>query len=353
MDRKGSHILLVRLSAMGDVAMVTHVVRALRSLYPDLRISILTRKRFQPIFNGLDVEFVPLDLSGRHKGVAGMYRLAKDISSLDIDYVADLHNVLRTKMLRAFLKLSGVRVAHLKKGRIDKWMRMDGGCNEVTKPLRHMVLRYCDVVHKIGYAVADPTLPVSKGDRRNPLPFEKGAERWIGVAPFAAHRGKVYPQKYMRQVVEQLSKRYDRLFIHSGGGSELDFALELQRDFPNVMALFGKITIGEEIDLISYEDCIVTMDSFAMHVGSMVATPVVSVWGATHPSLGFAGYGCSPKGYVQLESMVCRPCSAYGNKACRFGDYRCLNDISPLDIVERVDQNCTTGASAAVAVDSK
>lgn len=337
MDRKGSHILLVRLSAMGDVAMVTHVVRALRDLYPDLRISILTRPRFQPIFDGLGVEFVPLDLDGRHHGIAGMRRLAKDIADLGVDYVADLHDVIRTKMLRAFLKMNGVAVARLKKGRLDKWMRMDGGCNSVTKPLRHMVLRYCDVVRKLGYAVSDPALPVAKGERKNPMPFPKGDQRWIGVAPFAAHKGKIYPQKYMHKVVEQLSTRYDRVFIHSGGGEELDFALEMQNQFENVSALFGKISFGEEINLISCEDCIVTMDSFAMHVGSMVSTPVVSVWGATHPSLGFAGYGSDVRGYVQHDMLGCRPCSAYGNKDCRFGDYFCLNEIDPMEIVDRVE----------------
>ncbi len=337
MDRKGSHILLVRLSAMGDVAMVTHVVRTLRVLYHDLRITILTNERFQPIFNEYDVEFMPLDLKGRHKGIVGMYRLASDIAALDIDHVADLHDVLRTKFLRTFLRLRRVPIATISKGRLNKWMRMDGGCGSCTQPLRHTVLRYCDVVRQLGYAVVDPSQPTKGDSRPIPLDLQKGDQRWIGVAPFAAHKGKVYPQKYMRRVIEELSSRYDRVFIHGGPGAELDFANEQARDFENVTALFGRITLSEEIDLIWNEDCIVTMDSFAMHVGSMVATPVVSVWGATHPSLGFAGYGCDPRGVVQYETLGCRPCSTYGNKECRFGDYHCLNEIDPIEIVEKVE----------------
>ena len=335
MERRSSHILLIRLSAMGDVAMVTHVVRALRTIYPDVRISILTRERFQPIFEGLDVEFISLDLESRHNGISGMRRLAKDIANLDVDYVVDLHDTIRTKLFRAFMKLRGIKVAHLLKGRVKKWMRMDGGCNHAT-PLRHTVLNYCDVVRSLGFEFADPA-PATKEARPNPMMFEKGEQKWIGIAPFAAHEGKIYPIKYMGTVVEELSRRYDRIFLHSGPGSELDYAEQMEREYPNVTAVFGRLTIKEEIDLISNEDCIVTMDSFAMHVGSMVATPVVSVWGATHPSLGFSGYGGGDIGFVQLTNLTCRPCSTYGKKECRFGDYNCLNEINPMEIVERVD----------------
>ena len=92
-----------------------------------------------------------------------------------------------------------------------------------------------------------------------------------------------------------------------------------------------------EIDLIANLDCVVSMDSLVMHLASLVATPVVSVWGATHPGLGFFGYGCDPRGIVQAD-MECRPCSVFGNKPCRYGDYRCLHAVTPAMIVERVEE---------------
>ena len=90
-------------------------------------------------------------------------------------------------------------------------------------------------------------------------------------------------------------------------------------------------------DLIANLDCVVSMDSLVMHLASLVATPVVSVWGATHPGLGFFGYGCDPRGIVQAD-MECRPCSVFGNKPCRYGDYRCLHAVTPAMIVERVEE---------------
>ncbi len=337
MGRKNSakHLLIIRLSAMGDVAMSVFAVRALRERYPDLRISILTRELFQPLFDGLEVEFVPLDLKGRHRGVSGIWRLSREIASLGVDYVVDLHSVLRTGMLRTMLQMQMIPSVKLHKGRFSKWMRMEGGCSEVTKPLTHTVVRYCDTLRRGGFEIENPQ-PSTKTPHKNPMPFDKGAdERWIGVAPFSAHEGKCYPKPKVSEVVAELSAKYSRVFVHTGGGSELEYAKELEAKYDNVTAVFGRVSLREEIDLISSLDCLISMDSFAMHVGSLVATPVVSIWGATHPALGFSCYGQGNEGIVQLP-LDCRPCSTYGNKVCRFGDYHCLSQIEVSQVVERV-----------------
>lgn len=329
------HLLVIRLSAMGDVAMVPHALRALRENYPDLKISVLTRPLFEPLFDGLGVEIIPIDPKGRHKGFSGLRLLAREISALGVDCVADLHDVLRTKVLTTLLRLChNIPSRTIRKGRFSKWMRMDGGCKEVTKPLKHTVIRYCDVLRSLGFKFDDPKAAVKK-DRPNPMSFEKGDERWIGIAPFSVHEGKCYPLHLVRNVIARLSTKYDRVFVHSGPGAELKFAEKMEREHANVVAVFPKVNLAQEIDLISNLDCLISMDSFAMHVGALVATPVVSVWGATHPMLGFSGYMSDTKQYVQLE-LPCRPCSAYGNKRCRMGDHHCLHDIEPSTIMERV-----------------
>lgn len=329
------HLLVVRLSAMGDVAMVPHALRALRVNYPDLKISVLTRKLFTPLFDGLGVDIITIDTDGKHKDFAGLRALAREIKESGVDCVADMHNVLRTKMLRSLLSLfHGIPSAVIRKGHVSKWMRMDGGCGKVTKPLKHTVIRYCDVLRKLGFEFEDPT-PAVKVERKNPMPFEKGSERWIGVAPFSIHEGKRYPLHLVRNMVAQLASKYDKVFIHSGPGDELRFAEKLEEEHANVYAVFSRVKLAQEIDLISNLDCMVSMDSFALHVAALVATPVVSIWGATHPMLGFSGYLTDPEGVVQLD-LPCRPCSTYGNKRCRMGDYQCMNEIDPATVVERV-----------------
>ncbi len=325
------HILVIRNSAMGDVAMLPHALRALRGAYPDVRITVLTRPLFKPFFAGLDVDFLEADYDGLHKGLSGLSRLAGEAQRRGVDAVADVHGVLRSRIIGLLLRLRGMRTARIDKGRIEKWFRL--GCsNPAAAPLKHTVIRYCDVLRRLGFVFGDPQ-PAAKSVRPNPFGEKRGV--WVGFAPFSAQTGKTYPEELAAEAVAGLSARYDRVFIHSGGGDEAAFAEAMERKYPNVTALWGRLRLAGELDLIANLDCIVSMDSLAMHMASLVATPVVSVWGATHPSLGFLGYGCSTEGEVQLD-LPCRPCSVYGQRPCKFGDYRCMR-IPPQAIVDRVE----------------
>ena len=87
--------------------------------------------------------------------------------------------------------------------------------------------------------------------------------------------------------------------------------------------------------LMSHLDVMISMDSANMHFASLVNTPVVSIWGATHPYAGFMGWGQKPHNAVQID-LACRPCSIFGNKPCLRGDLACLRTISPEMVYERV-----------------
>ena len=325
------HLLVLRISAMGDVAMLPHALRMLMSAYPDLRVTVATRPMFKPFFEGLGVGFLDVDSKGAHHSLRGMWRLAAEARRLGVDAVADVHDVLRSRAFRLSMSLRGIPVAFIHKGRSEKrrFIRLGGRGME---PLRHTVLRYCDVFRRLGFSFEDPA-PAGRQVRPNPFGPKEGV--WVGFAPFSAQRGKTYPEEQSREAVRLLAARYDRVFVHGGGGDELAFAGEMERIYPNVTALFGKVGLDGEIDLIANLDCVVSMDSLVMHLASLVATPVVSVWGATHPGLGFFGYGCDPQGILQAD-MECRPCSVFGSKPCRYGDYRCLTAVTPAMIAERV-----------------
>ncbi len=336
MPRKSNlprHLLVVRTTAMGDVAMVPHALRALLAAYPDLRVTVATQRMFRPFFAGLDVGFLDVDVKGAHRSVAGMWRLAAEARRLGIDAVADIHDVIRSKALRLSMRLHGVRVASIDKGRADKrrFIRLH---DEGMEPLRHSVVRYCDVFRKLGFEFDDP-MPATR--IRRPTEFGEKKGTWVGFAPFSAHRGKTYPSPQREELVALLAARHDRIFIHSGGGDEAAFAEEMERRHPNVTALWGKVRFAGEIDLISNLDCVVTMDSLVMHLAALVGTPAVSIWGATHPSLGFLGFGAPAEGILQ-EDMECRPCSVFGAKPCKYGDWRCLAAITPERVARKVGE---------------
>lgn len=327
------HLLVFRTSAMGDVAMLPHALRALRKAYPDLRITVATQKLFFPFFEGLGVDFLEVDVRGRHHSLAGMFRLAREARRAGVDAAADVHGVMRSAMFRQWLRFFGIPTARIDKehARKRRFIR-EGGSR--AHSLRHTVLRYCDVFRRLGFEFDDPA-PVLRTDRPNPLGPKTG--RWVGFAPFSAQPGKTYPADSGREAVRLLAERCDRLFIHSGGGSEADFAREMEETYPNVTALYGKTGLAEEMALIAHLDCMVSMDSLAMHLAALAATPVISVWGATHPGLGFLGWGCDPALVLQAD-MPCRPCSVFGAKPCRYGDYRCLHAVTPQMIADKVDE---------------
>lgn len=316
---------------MGDVAMLPHALRALMSAYPDLKVTVATLPLFRPFFGELDVEFLDIDTRDEHHTMRSMFALAKRVRDMGIDGVADVHDVWRTKSFRLAMRMHGVKTAHIDKAHLEKWMRLKSG-STCAMPLKHTVVRYCDTFRRLGFEFADP-VPSVKCERPNPMGEKTGI--WIGFAPFSAQTGKTYPEESSREAVRLLCERYERVFIHGGGGRELAFAQEMEKRYPNATGVYGRVKLGGEMDLISHEDCVVSMDSLVMHLASLTATPVVSVWGATHPSLGYIGYGIGSEGVLQAD-LPCRPCSVYGKKECRYGDYRCIHAVTPQMIADKV-----------------
>lgn len=335
MHRKNSgqeHLLIVRFSAMGDVLMSLFAVSALRKTYPDLKLTIATKPRFARFYAGIpDVEVLTLDSEGSLKS---LLRLAGQAAASGVTAVADIHNSLRSGIVRFCLSFRGVRCAVFRKNRRRRASIKGKGLN--ITPFRHNVLKFCDVFARLGYPVPDPVQ-----ERRHlqvPEVFGGKSGRWIGYAPFASKRMKIYPENLSRQLIAMMSDSFDRVFIFSGPGKELDFVKEMESVHGNVTGVFGRTDIWGELALMSNLDAVVTMDSSSMHLASLAGVPLVSVWGATHPAAGFMGYGYDiGKNCIQLD-LPCRPCSIYGEGKCRYGDYRCLSGISPESIMKKVGE---------------
>ncbi len=332
------HLLIVRLSAMGDVAICVPVVKQLRKDNPRLRITILTRSKWQVFFRDIaDIGFISPEFEGRHKGLKGIFRLSRDIAAEGVDAVADLHDVLRTKILRVLLRLKGARVAVVDKGRAEK-RALTRKFRKLRTQLTPTVRRYGDALQSLGLRLGDPVpanpakLPLS-----NELLELTGPKTgvWVGISPFSQHQGKVYPTIHTDSLIGLLAERYSRVFVFGGGEHERQFSEYMEQRYEKVTSVIGRVGLGEEMDLVSNLDCMISMDSAAMHLASIVGTPVVSIWGATHPYAGFYGFGQRPADAVQLD-MACRPCSVYGNKPCLYRDYRCLNRIPPTTVLEHV-----------------
>ncbi len=199
--------------------------------------------------------------------------------------------------------------------------------------------RYAAVLAKLGYPIAlepyhiygDEFADISDmADITGP----QDDTRWVGIAPFAAHEGKVYPLEQMRSVVEQVAAIEDtRIFLFGNGDKEREWCESFTQD--NVISMVGKSNLQKELRLMTHLDVMVTMDSANMHLAALANTPTLSIWGATHPFAGFTGMQVRGSKIIQIE-LDCRSCSVYGNKSCMIGVYRCLSGISAEEVVDEI-----------------
>jgi ADP-heptose:LPS heptosyltransferase len=331
-------VLVIRLSAMGDVAMTVPVLSSFVKSGKDVKLYVLSRKEYAPFFKTIGVNFIGINLKD-YRGLKGLYRLFKILKKEQFELVLDLHDVLRSNILWIFFRLAGIKVVVIDKGRKAK-RAMTRKKNKILNPLRTTCERYADVFHKAGFCINPDFRSIYDKDSEMTDKVEdilsKSETTKIGIAPFAAYKGKSYPPERMAEVVEHLTTKGFSVFLF-GGADDKSVLDEWQSRYPHCLSMAGKLTLTEELQLMSKLDLMLSMDSANMHLASLVNVPVVSIWGATHPYAGFTGWGQSPENIVQAE-LSCRPCSVYGNKPCRRKDkaYACLNEISPGTITDRI-----------------
>ncbi|MGS2763529.1 glycosyltransferase family 9 protein [Sinomicrobium sp. M5D2P9] len=338
--REGARILVIRLSAMGDVAMTVPVLQTLIKQHPCLRITVVSRAFFRPVFEGIPgVSFFEADIRGKHKGIPGLYRLYRELKAPGVDVVADLHNVLRSNILKLFFLAGGCRVVQIDKGRREK-KALTRERNKVFAPLKTTHQRYTDVFEKLGYGI-DMSRPVFSGKRELTPATEQlltAGRKRIGIAPFAAFKGKMYPADLMEEVIGKLNERGEYTLLLFGGGKEEKQALDaLQARYAHVVNVAGKLSFGEELSLISNLDVMVAMDSGNAHLAAMYGIRTITLWGVTHPYAGFYPLGQDMNNALlpDREKYPHIPTSVYGKKFPE-GYEDVMRTIAPDAVVKKI-----------------
>ncbi len=338
------HVLIIRLSAMGDVAMTVPVIRALLQQHSNIKITIVSRPFFKPFFDDIDgVDFFGVDLKNRHKGFFGIYRIYKDLKKLKIDFVADFHNVLRSKILRSYFKITGASTAFTDKGRSEKkaLIRLE---KKVLKPVKSMVDRHADTLESLGFTVELSKIVFPEksvlSDEILTITNEKSDDNWIGIAPFAQYQTKVYPLDLMKETVKLLAENpQNKLFLFGGGEEEILKLNTLQQNLSNVTVVAGKLKFTQELSLIQHLNVMLSMDSGNGHIAAMYGVSVVTLWGQTHPYAGFVPFNQPLENSLipDLKKYPFFPTSVYGNKIIEGYDdaMRC---IQPQQIVNKINE---------------
>jgi ADP-heptose:LPS heptosyltransferase len=335
------HLLVIRTSSMGDVALTSPVITAFRKKYPETEITLVTRPAFTPFFSsieGLNI-FTP-DFNKRHKGITGLIRLSRDIrKQYKFDHIIDLHDVIRSRILRWIFRLYGIPASVIDKGRAEKQHVIKGRTRIL---LKHSVEKYCDVFQKAGFPVIPEkvqSLKLSPGTMSNitGLPLAPDVIN-IGIAPYARHELKIWPEENMIRLLALISEKNNTKYWLFGGREESDRLNSFHERVPESFIVSGNLSLREELDLMSNLDFMISMDSSNMHMAALSGTKVISIWGGTDPITGFGAWQQPDEFAIRIpvEELTCRPCTIYGKGKCRRGDFACMNRLTPERVYERI-----------------
>jgi ADP-heptose:LPS heptosyltransferase len=281
---------------------------------------MVSRPFFQPFFEGIpNLTFFAFDEKVKHKGFLGLVRLFRELHSLKIDAFVDLHNVLRSQVVRTLFRLSGKQVVAVDKGRAGK-KALTRPENKVFKPLTTMFERHSQVFKELGFTL----------DLSNPIFPEKAVlsdeilksignpnQKLIGIAPFAQYESKVYPLDLMQEVISKLAVNQGQTILLFGGGKKEKELLDtLAKPFGNVINIAGQLKFTQEIQLISNLEVMLSMDSGNAHIAAMLGVKVITLWGATHPYAGFSPFNQPIENALVADRNLFPklPTSVYGNK---------------------------------------
>ena len=305
---------------MGDVAMTVPVLRALVAQHPEVKITVVSRVFYKPIFKNIpNVNFFSAHVHHRHKGLLGLFRLYKDLKSKGVTEFADLHNVLRSKIIRMLFSFSGIKTATVDKGRAEK-AALTRSKNKVFKSLPTMFERHATVFEQLGFSVdlSNPGFPPKqKLDTEIVDLIGENFVKLIGIAPFAQYDSKVYPLDLMQQVIDKLaSTKTHKILLFGGGKKEIELLRSLSKNKENVIVIAGQLKFKQELQLISNLDVMLSMDSGNAHLAAMLGVKVITLWGATHPFAGFSPFNQPLENALTADRDLFPkiPTSVYGNK---------------------------------------
>ena len=348
MDYK-THIIIIRLSAMGDVAMIVPGVRALSAQYSNAKITVVSRAFFRPFFDDIpNVSFFVFDDKKKHKGFFGILKLFWDLKKLKPNFYVDFHNVLRTKIVGFLFGFTSIKTTVIDKKRQEK-KAITAKTKTNFAPIENVFQKQSNALKRIGFnihlltAVFPPKAILNENIRS--LFCTETSKKLIGIAAFAQYQTKVYPIDLMQTVIDELAKKSDyKLLLFGGGKSEIMLLESIAKNHKNVMVVAGQLSFQEELKLISNLDVMLSMDSGNAHIAAMLGVNVITLWGATHPFTGFIPYNQPTENCLTADRNLYPeiPTSVYGNIIVE-GYENAMRTILPSTVMQKIREVLAIG----------
>jgi len=308
-------ILILRFSSIGDIVLTTPVVRCIKKQMPSAEIHFAVKKQYRGILDANPYIDCVHELSD-------LYSLIKVLRGLHFDYVIDLHNNLRTRIIKIAL---GVPAYSFSKLNWEKYLLIRNKSTKVM-PSVHIVDRYMDTVKQLGIqndlAGLDYFIPDDKGFNVSTLPasFQNG---YIALIIGGTHATKRLPNEKLIALIHHLNGP----MILLGGPEDVsnaDFILS-KTSSDAVLNLVGKITLNQSASIVQQAAYVITHDTGLMHIAAAFHKTIFTFWGNTIPELGMYPY-LTTHTDLEVKGLSCRPCSKIGFDACPKGHFNCMNN---------------------------
>ena len=304
-------ILVVRFSSIGDIVLTTPVLRMLKEQL-NAEVHFLTKAPFVALFKNnpnVDAVFQIND---------SIREVISDLKKENYDYVIDLHNNLRTQILKLRL---GVTTKSFNKINWEKFLSTT--FKKTLLPDVHIVDRYLDTVKFLGIENDKQGLDffLSENDKVDLSIFPN---KYIAFVIGGQHATKILPTEKIISICKKLNKP----ILLIGGSADKLRGEKIANACSEVVNTCGKYSLLQSAFLIKESDLVISHDTGMMHIAAAFKKKIFSVWGNTIPRFGMAPYMAHEKSkMIEVQNLSCRPCSKIGFDNCPKGHFKCMQEI--------------------------
>jgi len=324
------HILLVRLSSVGDIILATPTAALLRLRYPRARITWLVDAGYLDLVRGnphIDAA-VEYDYTGEHRGPGGVRRLADRLKPVDL--LVDIQHKVRSLMLSAILHPAERRVLVKRRG-FGIIKALIGQDAILGAP--HQVERYLQVLGDEMTGDAPAPVLLASEEEQEAAKASLGGENFIGIVAGARHPTKTWPVRHVAALADRCRDEGYRVALLGGqeDGSLTGAVANSMQAEPDYIYTGG--SLGRLAGVLSCCRAVVSPDSGPAHMAGALGVPVVAVFGPTSPGR-WAPRG--PRVKVVRRGLACSPCSNHGGASCPVDTYECMNELGPEEVWEEL-----------------
>jgi len=308
--------LILRFSSIGDIVLTTPVVRCLKLQYPEAEVHYTTKKSYKTLLENnpyIDKVFVLEN---------GLNELIKLLQLEDYDYIIDLHNNLRTSIIKFRL---GVKSFRFDKLNLQKWLLVKFKKNFM--PNVHIVDRYMETVKFLGVKNDNEGLDYFLPEK-DKMPLDWLPENFRNGYAVYAIGGQHETKKLPLHKMIELCQTIKLPLVLIGGKEDTIISEQLTINIKNIPMIdaCGKRNLNQSASIIRNAKLVYTHDTGMMHVAAAFKKKIVSVWGNTVPEFGMYPYQTDFE-VIENKDLNCRPCSKIGYNNCPLGHFKCMNDL--------------------------